>query len=82
MLIVVVTLSVAVNFYVGNLSLDLFNLARWQGIGIVVCLFLLVSFLLDLFASLAELKNFKDHESGHKTPKLFFYRVMDMILIN
>ena len=65
MLIVVVTLSVAVNFYVGNLSLDLFNLARWQGIGIVVCLFLLVSFLLDLFASFAELKNFKDHESGH-----------------
>ena len=64
MLIVVVTLSVAVNFYVGNLSLDLFNLARWQGIGIVVCLFLLVSFLLDLFASFAELKNFKDHESG------------------
>jgi len=64
MFLVVVVLSAVVKVYVGDLSLDIFNLARWQGIGIVVCLFLLVSFLLDLFASFAELKNFKDHESG------------------
>lgn len=65
MLMVVVTLSTAVNLYVGDLALDPFSWARWQGIGIVVCLFLLESFLLDIFASLTELKNFTDHESGH-----------------
>jgi hypothetical protein len=64
MLIVVVTLSFAVKFYVGHLALGTFSLARWQGIGIVVCVFLLVTFFLDILASLTELKNFKDHESG------------------
>ena len=64
-LTVVVTLTAAVNIYVGDLSLDLFCPSRWLGIGIVVSLFLLMSFLLDLFVSLAKLKEFKDRESGN-----------------
>lgn len=65
MLIVVGTLSAVVNIYVGDLALSPFSWARWQCIGIVASLFILVSFLLDLFASFAELKNFTDHESGN-----------------
>jgi membrane-associated phospholipid phosphatase len=63
-LTVVVTLSAAVNIYVGDLAVDLFCAARWLGIGIVVCLFLVMSFLLDLFVSASKLKKFKDRESG------------------
>ncbi len=65
MLVVVVTLSIAVNIYVGDLALDPLNWPRWQCIGIIVFLFLLVSLLLDLFISLKELKNFKDNETGN-----------------
>ncbi len=65
MLIVVVVLSAAVKIYVGDLSLSPFNLIRWLGISIIVCLFLLISFLLDIFASFSEIKKFKDNESGH-----------------
>ncbi len=65
MLVVVVTLSIAVNIYVGDLALDPLSWPRWQCIGIIVFLFLLVSLLLDLFISLKELKNFKDNETGN-----------------
>ena len=65
MLIVVGTLSALVNIYVGDLALSPFSLERWQCIGIVVLLFILVSFLLDIFASLTEVKNFTDKESGN-----------------
>jgi hypothetical protein len=65
LLIVVVVSSVAVNIFVGHLAIDLFNPLRWCGIGGVVLLFVLVSFLLDIFDSFHELKNFKDPESGH-----------------
>jgi len=65
MLIVVVTLSAVVRIYVGDLALNLFSLARWQCIGIVVSFFFLWSFLLDLFVSLTEIKNFTDRESGN-----------------
>jgi hypothetical protein len=65
MLIVVVTFSAVVNIYVGDLALSPFSLERWQCIGVVVILFILVSFLLDLFVSLTEVKNFKDLESGN-----------------
>jgi len=62
---VVATLSAIVNIYVGDLALSPFRLERWKCIGIVVCLFLLMSFLVDLFASLAEIKNFTDRKSGN-----------------
>jgi len=65
LLIVVGMLSAVVNIYAGDLALSPFSSARWQCIGIVTSLFILVSFLLDLFASFAELKNFTDHESGN-----------------
>jgi len=65
MLIVVVTLSAVVNIYVGDLALSPISWARWKCIGIVACLFLLVSFLLDIIASLTEVKNFTDRESGN-----------------
>jgi len=65
LIIVVSTLSVIVNIYVGDLALSPFSLARWQCIGIVVFLFILVSLLLDIFASLTEIKNFTDRESGN-----------------
>jgi hypothetical protein len=64
MLLVVIALSVIVKIYVGDLSLDIFNLARWMGIGSMVISFLLFSFLLDIFSSFSERKNFKDPESG------------------
>jgi len=64
MLIVVVMLSVVVNFYVGDLALSPFNLYRWRGITTIICIFLLISFFLDIFASFSEIKNFKESESG------------------
>ena len=64
MLIVVVALSAAVNFYVGDLALDLLSWGRWKGIGIIICLFVIGLFILDLFASFAELRHYRDHESG------------------
>jgi len=64
MLIVVIVLSVIVKIYVGDLSLDIFNSARWMGIGSMVISFLLFSFLLDIVSSFSERKNFKDPESG------------------
>jgi len=65
MLIIVVTLSAVVNIYVGDLALSPVSWARWKCIGIVACLFMLVSFLLDIIASLNEVKNFTDRESGN-----------------
>ena len=65
MLIVVVMLSAVVNIYVGDLALSPVSLERWKCIGIVVFIFILVSLLLDIFASLTEIKNFTDRESGN-----------------
>lgn len=61
----VATLSVIVNIYIGDLALSPLSLERWEYIGIVVLLFILVSLLLDIFASLTEVKNFTDRESGN-----------------
>jgi hypothetical protein len=65
LLIAVVVCSVAANIIVGDLAIDLLNPLRWCGIGGVVLLFVLVSFLLDIFNSFYEIKNFKNPESGH-----------------
>jgi len=62
--IIVMSLSALVNIYVGDLALSPFSWARWQCIGLVVFLFILVSLLLDIFASMTEIKNFTDQESG------------------
>ena len=65
MLIVVLILSGSANYYVGDLAPDLFNRTRWLGIGIIACLFILGLFILDLFASFAELRNYRDKETGN-----------------
>ena len=65
LIIMVSTLSVIVNIYVGDLALSPFSLARWQCICIVVFLFILVSLLLDIFASLTDIKKFTDRVSGN-----------------
>ena len=61
----VATLLAVVNIYVGDLAFSPFSLERWQCIGIVALLFILVSLLLDTFASLTEIKKFTDGLSGN-----------------
>ena len=65
LLIVVVVFSAATNYYVGDYSLDLLSWMRWLGIGVIVLLFILALFILDLFASFIELRNYKDEETGN-----------------
>lgn len=65
MLVVVIVLSAVFKVYVGDLSIDTFNVARWLNIGRMILFFLFLSFLLDFFAQFFELKNFRNPESGH-----------------
>jgi membrane-associated phospholipid phosphatase len=63
--VVVLILTIIVNVYVGDLALNFFNRARWLGMGFVVGLFLIVTVLIDIAASLSKLKSFTDRESGN-----------------
>lgn len=62
--LVVLLLSVAVNFYVGDLAMGVMSWQRWKGIGVIVCLFIMGLFTLDLFASFLELRNYRDPDTG------------------
>jgi membrane-associated phospholipid phosphatase len=64
MLILVAALSVSVRIYVGDLALDPLSWERWKGIGVIICLFIMGLFILDLIASFAELGNYRDQQSG------------------
>jgi len=64
MLIIVIVLSVIAKVYVGDLSLDTLNSARWRGIKSLIISFLLLSFILDIFFHFFELKNFRDPVTG------------------
>jgi membrane-associated phospholipid phosphatase len=65
MVIIVVTLTIIVDLYIGDLAINAFNPVRWLGICVIVCIFLIVSFLLDVIVSCTELKNFTDPLSGN-----------------
>ena len=64
MLLVVIVLSAVIKIYVGDLCIDIFNLARWSGIRKIVYVFLVILFLTDFSAQFFNLKYFRDPESG------------------
>jgi hypothetical protein len=59
----VMSLSMITRFYAGDLGVDKFNYARWLGIGTIVLLFFLTSFLVDLVDSLLKVKRFVNQET-------------------
>ncbi len=63
MCIVVLTLAVATRLYAGEYSLSPISHARWLGIGAIVMLFILCSFLLDFYASFTDLQKHTDPET-------------------
>lgn len=59
----VVVLSIITKLYAGGFEVDKFNSVRWLGIGTIVVLFLLTSFLVDLIDSLWQVKRFVNQET-------------------
>ncbi|MDH5299032.1 MAG: phosphatase PAP2 family protein [Desulfobulbaceae bacterium] len=62
--VTVAVLTVATQFYVGDLAADKFTPERWQLIGAAVGMFLFTSLLLDLVASLFHLRSYRDRATG------------------
>lgn len=75
MIVVVAALWTTVNIYIGDLALDLFSLPRWRSISLVSSIFFLLSFLLDLFISLTEVKKFTDSSSNNVNILLLWKKV-------
>ncbi|MGV6827435.1 MAG: phosphatase PAP2 family protein [bacterium] len=63
--VIVITLSASTNYYAGDLALSGFSPARWLGIAIIVGLFMLGLFLLDILVSFTELRNYRDPATGN-----------------